>query len=172
MAESIDPNIIENEDVRQIVVKLMNLVEKQQVIIAEQAAEIQRLRDEVNRLKGEQGKPKIRGNKKASELSSEKERRESKPHDKSSKQESLKIDREVYLKVDRKRLPADAVFKGYEEVVVQDLECHTDQCRRTLQPADQRPGPLPCRKRGGGQGRSREFSMAASRQHRDTGQRD
>lgn len=126
MVESIDLNTIENEDVRKIVVKLMNLVEKHQVTIAEQAAEIQRLRDEINRLKGEQGKPKIRGNKKASDHSSEKERREPKPHDKSSKRDQIKINREEYLKVDREQLPNDVVFKGYEEVVVQDLEIRSD----------------------------------------------
>src|SRR5271157_3562753 len=100
MLEDFNPNTIENEDVRQVVVKLMNLVEKQQVTIAELTAENQRLRDELNRLKGEQGKPKIRGNKKASDHSSEKERQEFKPHDKSSKQDKVTKYRDEYLKVD------------------------------------------------------------------------
>jgi regulator of replication initiation timing len=129
MVASIDPNTIENESVRQIVIDLMNLVEKLSAQVAQLTAENQQLRDENKRLKGEQGKPKIRGNKKASDQSSEKERKESKSHDKSSKQGQLKIDREVYLKVDRKQLPADAVFKGYEEVVLQDLEIQTDNVK-------------------------------------------
>ncbi len=58
--------------------------------------------------------------------SSEKERRQSKPHHKSSKQAKIPIDREVVLKVDPEQLPADAIFKGYEDVVVQDLEIRTD----------------------------------------------
>jgi hypothetical protein len=78
MLEEFDPNSIEEESVRQVVISLMNLVDKQNGIIAEQAAEIQRLRDEINRLKGEQGKPKIAGNKAAQDLSSEKERRQPK----------------------------------------------------------------------------------------------
>src|SRR5258708_231597 len=124
--QELDPSTIEEEDLRQKFVDLMNVVAKQQSTIAEQAAEIQRLSDEINRLKGEQGKPKIAANKAAQDLSSEKERRQSKPHHKSSKQAKIPIDRQVVLKVDPEQLPADAVFKGYEDVVVQDIEIRTD----------------------------------------------
>jgi len=126
MIEEFDPSSIEEEGVRQVVIKLMNMVDKQDGIIAEQAAEMQRLRDEINRLKGEQGKPKIRGNKAAVDLSSEKERRDSKPRNKLSKQDKIQIDRVEVLSVDREHLPADAQFKGYEDVVVQDVEIRTD----------------------------------------------
>jgi hypothetical protein len=126
MVEAFDPNSIEEERVRQVVIGLMNVVDKQDGTITEQAAEIQRLRDEINRLKGEQGKPKIRGNNPAPDLSSRKEQRESKPHHKSSKQDQIKIDREVLLQVDRSQLPEDAVFKGYQDVVVQDIVFRTD----------------------------------------------
>ena len=85
MLENFDPNTIEDEAVRQVVLYLMNLVENLQAKVQEQAEEIQNLRDENNRLKGEQGKPKIKANKAASPLSSEKERRESKPHQKAAK---------------------------------------------------------------------------------------
>src|SRR5258708_13248272 len=109
----------------------MNVVAKQQSTIAEQAAEIQRLRDEINRLKGEQGKPKIAANKAAQDLSSEKERRQSKPHHKSSKQAKIPIDRQVVLKVDPEQLPANAVFKAYEDVGVRDIEIRTDHLHST-----------------------------------------
>src|SRR5437764_8639439 len=59
MVEDFDPKSIEDEGVRQVVISLMNLVEQLSAKVAEQAEEIQRLRDENNRLKGEQGKPKI-----------------------------------------------------------------------------------------------------------------
>jgi hypothetical protein len=126
MLEEFDPTTIQDEGLRHTVVSLMNLVEKQQVIIAEQAAEIQRLRDEISRLKGEQGKPKIKANKPALDLSSHKERRESKSHHKSSKQDKIQIAREVVLQVDPTELPKDAQFKGYVDVVIQDIDFRTD----------------------------------------------
>ena len=60
------------------------------------------------------------------DLSSEKERRQSKPPNSHSKQDQIQIDREVVLKIDREHLPDDAVFKGYEDVVVQDLSIRSD----------------------------------------------
>lgn len=126
MLEDFDPSTIEEEGLRQVVIGLLNLVETLSAKVAKQAEEIQRLRDENNRLKGEQGKPKIKANTPTTDLSSEKERRESKPHHQASKQAKIRIDREVVVKVDQERLPADAVFKGHVEVVVQDLEFRTD----------------------------------------------
>jgi len=126
MLEGFDPKAIENESLRQVVIYLMNQVEILSAKVAELSEENQRLRDENNRLKGEQGKPKITANKPRADLSSEKERRQSKPRNMRSKQAKIPIDREVVLTVDREHLPADAVFKGYEDVVVQDLEIRTD----------------------------------------------
>ena len=126
MIEGLDPNTIEDEGLRQVVISLMNLVENLSAKVAEQAEEIQRLRDEINRLKGEQGRPDIKPNKARRDLSSEKERRESKPHHKASKQAHIRIDRVEVVKVDHERLPQDALFKGYEEVVVQDIDFRTE----------------------------------------------
>src|SRR5919198_34595 len=126
MLENFDPNTIEDGAVRQVVVYLMNELEKERAINLERAEEIQRLRDEVNRLKGEQGKPKIKGNKPNPDLSSEKQRQESKPHQKSSKQAHIKIDREEIVKVDHGQLPSDAVFKGYQKVVIQNIVFRTE----------------------------------------------
>src|SRR5437660_6705265 len=129
MLEDFDPTTIEEESLRQVVISLMNLVEQLSTKVQEQAEEIQRLRDENNRLKGEQGKPNSKANKASRDLSSEKERRESKTHRKASKQAHIKIDRVEVLKVDPQRLPADAEFKGYEDVVVQDLDLRTENIR-------------------------------------------
>ncbi|MEO9027545.1 MAG: transposase [Ktedonobacteraceae bacterium] len=125
MVENVDPNTIEDENLRQVVITLMNLVETLSAKVKEQAEEIQRLRDEVNRLKGEQGKPQIKANK-ATPLSSEKERRESQSHHKAKKQAQVRIDRVEIVKVDQQRLPQDAQFKGYEDVIVQDIAFRTD----------------------------------------------
>ena len=53
MVEDFDPTTIEDERLRQVFISLMNLVEHLSVKVAQQAEEIQRLRDENNRLKGE-----------------------------------------------------------------------------------------------------------------------
>ena len=111
MLENFDPNTIQDEAVRQVVLYLMNMVEDQHAIIQEQAEELQRQRDEINRLKGEQGKPKIKANKPAPHLSSEKERRESKPHHKANKQSEIRRDRVEVVKIDDERLPQDAQGK-------------------------------------------------------------
>lgn len=129
MVENVDPSTIEDEGLRQVFITLMNVVETQHTKIQEQAEEIQRLRDEVNRLKGEQGQPKIKANKPALTLSSEKERREPKAHHKTKKQAQVRIDRVEVVKVDPSQLPADATFKGYEAVTVQDIEFRTENIR-------------------------------------------
>src|SRR5229473_4831642 len=130
MVEDFDPTTIEDERLRQVFISLMNLVEHLSVKVAEQAEEIQRLRDENHRLKGEQGKPKILPNTKANTaLSSEKERRVSKPHHKANKQAQIRIDRVEVVKVEKEHMPADAQFKGYEDVIVQDIEFRTENIK-------------------------------------------
>jgi hypothetical protein len=129
MLEEFDPSSIEDEGLRQVFLALMNLVETLHTQVQEQAEEIQRLRDENNRLKGEQGKPKIKPNKAATALSSEKERRQSKPHRKTSKQTQIRIDRVEVVQVEPERLPEDAHFKGYEEVIVQDIDFRTQNIK-------------------------------------------
>ena len=126
MLENFDPNTIEDGVVRQVVLYLMNQVEQLHAKVQEQAEVIQRQRDEINRLKGEQGKLKIKANKPARDQSSEKERRESKPHHKANKQSAIKIDRVEVLTIEAARLPQDAQFKGYEEVVIQDIDIRTE----------------------------------------------
>jgi len=126
MEEKIDPSTIEDESVCQLVIHLMNVVETLSGQVSELTAENQRLRDENNRLKGEQGKPRILPNKPTTDLSSEKERRQSKPRNMRSKRDPIQIDRVKDLKVDKTLLPPDAVFKGHEQIVIQDVKFQTD----------------------------------------------
>lgn len=92
-------------------------------------AELQKTRDELNHLKGEQGKPKIPApKKKALDISSENERKTLiPPGEKKSKEKlsKIKIDFTDVCKVDRSILPEDAVFKGYDTIVVQDITITT-----------------------------------------------
>ena len=133
MLTSFDPNQIQDlEGSRQAIVLLLNLVEEVKQENDQLRETVQQLRDEINRLKGEQGKPDIKPNKKKGEqddYSSEKERRKRKKWQKGSKQDKVKIDREQILTVDQSELPADAEFKGHESVIVQDLKIETDNVR-------------------------------------------
>ena len=129
MFDNLDLTSIQDENARELIGRLLNLVEKLSADLRDAQAEIQGLRDEVNRLKGEQGKPKIKGNTAkppVEDQSSEKERRKTRQRHKSSKKAGIHIDREQKLEVDKGILPEDAEFKGYEDVVVQDIKLGTD----------------------------------------------
>ena len=128
MLSGINPQEIQDlEGARQAITALLNLVEELSEENRALRAEVQELRDEVNRLKGEQGKPDVKATKpKDSDHSSEKERRKPKRWRKSSKVNRIHIDRDERLEVDKSMLPADAEFKGIEEVVVQDVRLTTD----------------------------------------------
>jgi len=131
MLGNLDPNSIQDIDgARRAIQELLNLIEE---VVGENRAlreENQQLRDEINRLKGEQGRPKVKANrkseKKREDYSSESERRKPRQRKKKSKRARVRIDREQVLAVDQAQLPSDAEFKGYEEVVVQDIEIKTD----------------------------------------------
>jgi hypothetical protein len=132
LLQSLDLDSIQDPHLRRVIAILLNLIELKNARIAELEAENQRLRDEVNRLKGEQGKPDIKpGPPKGfgTPHSSEAERRVRTPKRKSSKNECILIDREVCLSVPQDHLPADALFKGYQPVIVQDLQLGTDNIR-------------------------------------------
>lgn len=131
MPEGLDIDLdgIAEPRARELIRRLLNLLEDVMSDLRASQAENQRLRDEINRLKGEQGKPKIKTNTARSErrnYSSEAERRQRKPWSKSSKTGEIRIDREEVVEVDPRTLPADAEFKGYEDAVVQDVILRTD----------------------------------------------
>ena len=132
MLEGFDPNAIQDvEGARQAIIQLLNLVEGLASDNRELRDENERLRDEINRLKGEQGKPTIKPNRPATpptttNHSSERERHKRQTWKKSGKVERIEVNREEVLKVDPARLPADAEFKGYDDVIVQDIKIETD----------------------------------------------
>ena len=129
MLDGCDPSTIPDPALRQLVQALMNQLEELYAKVQAQADEIQRLRDENNHLKGEQGKPDIKPNKPPRQLSSEAERAVPKPRRKRSKRASLRIDRELVVPLDQATLPPDAQFKGYQPIVVQDIVLTTDTVR-------------------------------------------
>jgi hypothetical protein len=130
--EGCDLSQIQDEQAKELIIRLLNLVEGLSADLREAQQENQRLRDEIARLKGEKGKPNIKPNatSKNRNYSSEKDRKgghgeqeaqASSAQPKGRKQERVRIDREETLQVDPALLPGDAQFKGHEDVLVQDL---------------------------------------------------
>jgi len=129
MLEDLDLHSIADAQTRELVRRLLNLLEDVRADLRAAQAEIQRLRNEINRLKGEQGQPAIKPNTPQpppKDLSSEQERRTPKAWSKGRKTDRIPIDREQVVAVALADLPPDAVFKGYEDVVVQDVLFRTD----------------------------------------------
>jgi hypothetical protein len=101
--------------------------------------ENQQLQDEINRLKGEQGKPGIKGRNKKDTFdhSSEKERasktnkekNKSKKRKREAKLPKITIDREQVCPIDKSILPEDAKFNGYSDVIIQDIKIITDNVK-------------------------------------------
>lgn len=125
--EVADPNL------RAAINILQNIIE---VLIddrAQQAKTIQKLQDEINRLKGEQPRPKPRPDSKGKDHSSEKDRKErqSKKTKKkrTPKKGTIKADRTVVCKLNKNKLPSDAIHKGHTSVIIQDIKVMTDNIR-------------------------------------------
>lgn len=125
MLKDIDINAITDiEGPRDVIGKLLNLIEALQQEIRELKRINQQLRDENRRLKGEQGKPDIKPSTKGTvskNFSSEKERKTRKKRNKQSKKDRMKTHHKRICTVDPNILPKDAKFKGYQRVVVQDV---------------------------------------------------
>jgi len=156
MLADLDLPGIQDDRTRALIVRLLNLLEDQAADLRTAQEEIQRLRDEITRLKGEQGKPDIKPNTKppATDHSSERERRQDVERVKRGKRATITINREAVARLDPAGLPPDAEFKGYEDVVVQDLIIRTDNVlfhkEVFYSPSQQQSyrAPLPCGYRG------------------------
>jgi hypothetical protein len=118
------------EELRKICYLLLNIIEESASTIKKLTTEVQDLRDEVNRLKGEHGQPKFKPKLPGEDHSSEDERN---PKDKpkvpkkpKAKKHLLEIMRQEICHVDPSLLPNDAVFKGYQSVIVQDIIIQAD----------------------------------------------
>lgn len=126
---NLDPDRLPDEQLRPMLRALLNVVEALLAEVQALKAEDQLLRDEINRLKGEQGQPTFKAKRVPGEpanYSSERERRAPREWQKGTKLDQIRIDRVERLAVDPATLPADAVPKGTEAVVIQDLVLRTD----------------------------------------------
>ena len=129
MLEDLDLASIADERARPLVQQLLNQREEVMAALRAAQAENQRLRDERTRLKGEPGAPAIKANPPQpppKDHSSEQERRTPKTWSKDRKTDRIALDQKQVGQVDPTYLPSDAVFKGSEDVVVQDVIFRTD----------------------------------------------
>lgn len=117
---------------------LLNLIDRLYSENESLREENQQLKDEVNHLKGEQGKPDIKANTQPSDDSSEQERKGSEESNKDERKKKrqrkpklakVKIDREQKCPIDKSILPEDAQFKGYSDLVIQDIKIITDNVK-------------------------------------------
>jgi hypothetical protein len=114
MLDDLDLSGVTDPEARRILGVLLNVIETQAAEIATLRAENQRLRDEVNRLKGEQGAPMLLPTKRAAaDHASERERGAKRPaRPRRDKRSLLHIDRTQEQEVDPALLPPDAERKG------------------------------------------------------------
>jgi hypothetical protein len=124
MLDDLDISTITDlDDALDCIRKLLHLIETLNQEILELKRQNKELRDEINRLRGEQGKPTIKPSKKnPGHYSSEKERKQSKKRKKRRKKDRIKTHNTQICSVDTLLLPKDAQFKGYDRVVVQDIK--------------------------------------------------
>ena len=132
------PNISE-DDKTPIVVQLLALIEQQASIIGQQAEQIQLLKDEIARLKGQNPKPKIR----PSSLEQKKKSKSKKSKGKRPGSKKRKKTAELQIHetsiIPLKNIPEGAEFKGYNPFVVQGLKIklhNTKYLLETYQTAD------------------------------------
>jgi hypothetical protein len=122
----IDIDSIADQNTRIIIRQLLNIIEMQSHEIEKLKIDNQKLRDENNHLKGEQGQPSLRKqSKKNKDESSEAERgagdEKKEPKKKKEKKSKLVIHQTQKCEIDPAQMPADVVFKGYQPSVVQDI---------------------------------------------------
>ncbi len=128
MLDALDLSTITDPAARRIIDVLVQIIEAQAAEIALLKETVQQLRDEVARLKGEQGKPTIRP--RPADHSSEQERpADCPPSPPRAERRTVGVEREEVRRMDRSTLPADAQFKGLEPFVVQEVVLRTDTVR-------------------------------------------
>lgn len=120
---NLDLDVIADPTLRRCFVSLLNIIQQLSAENTRLREENQKQKDEIARLKGEQGRPNVKPNKPANgrgtDYSSEKRRKEKKPRVPHHK--TVEIDRTVLCPIDPATLPPDAEYKGTETKVVQDV---------------------------------------------------
>lgn len=127
----INPTVLSDiPSLREALVLVLNLVEAQSYQIGILKQENQSLKDEINRLKKEQGVPVFADSKKdkgsnedeGSSGGGERKSPKRRKRNKGSKKSKIPIDHVELCVLSKSDLPSDAVLKYYDEVIQQDAE--------------------------------------------------
>lgn len=118
----IDFDSLPDKGIQDKIMLLINIVEQLALENQDLKETVRLLKDEINRLKGEQGRPTIRPKKQTGDVSSESERQKGSLTERPErKKRNIVVHQEKICPVDKENLPDDAVFKGHDTVVVQDI---------------------------------------------------
>lgn len=133
--KSLVPDLIDLSDkelVKELILKLLNVIEELVHENKQLKEKFQLLSDQINISKGEKPRPTFKPNvpNKENNPPKQPDRKEWK---KESKNDKIKIDRTETIKVDKSTLPADAIHKGYREVITQNIILQTDNIRWFLE---------------------------------------
>ena len=109
---------------------LLNKIDEQENKITELSSENQKLKDEINHLKGEKGKPVIAKNKgDKKEVKDKKDEGGQSGRGKNKNVKEIEIHKTEEKNVDKKDLPKDAQYKGTRDVVIQDINFNLNNTR-------------------------------------------
>jgi hypothetical protein len=126
IALDVDKIALDDEKaVKELFLKLLNVIEDQAQEISRLRTEVQQLKDEIAQLKGGKGKPKIAPNvppRDTKHLTADKSNKWSKD----SKNPKIKIDRVVLLKINPDTLPNDAEYRNCSSIIIQNIKLQTD----------------------------------------------
>ena len=127
-----DINEIKDPKAQGIISVLLNIIECSMQDNKQYLKTIQSQRDEINKLKGEQGKPSVRpqtssnNNNHSSDDDRNKRQKKKKKKPRKRKKDIIKPNRSVILGLDTSELPSDIINKGYKSIVIQDIKITVD----------------------------------------------
>jgi Transposase IS66 family len=134
----LDGDTLADPRIREVVGKVLNLVEAVIVESRRLEEEIQHLREIIRQLKGEPPSSAAPSRSPARNVSSEKERQQrtspsvGPPRGDRRSFRDIRVDEEIVCPVDPASLPPDAKFAGYEDVVVQNIRIQSHNIRYRL----------------------------------------
>jgi len=109
-------------ELQNLLVLFMNILESQAKQIDDLRTENEGLKNEIHRLKGEHGDlPPRQSNSITAKEEKPSKKRKNKNTKRGPKKGKIEIDKTVKVEIDKSRLPPDAKFQGYREVIQQDI---------------------------------------------------